>query len=73
MNLPYGWNEQYALQYVVEQVGRQKEQIELLQQTIANLEAEVARLDVQKANRAGRKPKMIEQPTAQGDARIGDA
>lgn len=57
-NLPFGWTSDYAIKYLYDQV-------ETLNDKIALLEKEVARLDAEKQTKRGPKPK----PIAQGDAR----
>lgn len=69
MNRPHGWGDQYTIQWCFDAISRLESTITAQGELIANLESEVARLDVQKANRAGRKPKIVENPIAQGDAR----
>ena len=63
-NLPYGWTDQYAIRYLLNKVESLEKVVEGQRQIIGNLESEVARLDVQKANRAGRKP------IARGETRV---
>lgn len=54
--LPEGWNEQYALRWSVEKITQLIDAINVATDRIAQLEAELARLDVTKADRRGRKP-----------------
>jgi hypothetical protein len=60
MKMPHGWTENYAICHLLEQN-------KLMVERVAQLEAEIARLDREKQGRRGPKPK----PTAQGDARLG--
>lgn len=62
--LPYGWSEQYALREVLNRSAQMEQAIDALQARVAELEAEIARLDVQKANRAGRPRKATAQVNA---------
>lgn len=57
MKLPHGWTEQYAIGWLLEQQAQQIKAIEALISRVADLESEIARLDVEKASRAGRKSK----------------
>ena len=65
--LPYGWTEQYAVSQLLQQVKELRNALGVQATRLADLEAELARIDMTKADRRGRKP------TAQGDARLGDA
>lgn len=56
-DLPYGWTDQYAVRFCLQENARMKAAIEALTQRQAELEAELTRLDMTKANKAGRKPK----------------
>ena len=56
-DLPFGWTDQYAIRYILDENGRMKDEIHALIERLSNLEAEIARLDMTKANKAGRKPK----------------
>jgi hypothetical protein len=49
--LPHGWNEQYAVRFLLEQNER-------LLEEVAFLKGEVARLDAEKQGRRGPKPKL---------------
>lgn len=55
-NLPDGWNEQYALRWAVERITQLIDAVNAADRRMAELEAELARLDVTKADRRGRKP-----------------
>lgn len=57
MNLPYGWTEQYALTFLIEENTKVRDEIKAANERIALLEAELTRLDMTKANKVGRKPK----------------
>lgn len=57
MDLPYGWSEQYAIRHLLEKWGEAGEAIVAMSERISQLEAEIARLDMTKANKPGRKPK----------------
>ena len=48
MKLPYGWTQDYA-------VAQAFMMLEQLQNEVATLKTEIARLDAEKANRVGRK------------------
>ena len=64
-DLPYGWNQQYALTHAIGEIKRLTDIVNAQTERLATFEAELTRLDVTKADRKGRKP----QPTAQGDLR----
>lgn len=55
-DLPYGWSESYAIRHALEELKQMRDAMGALTAQVSELEAEVARLDVVKANRAGRKP-----------------
>lgn len=57
MNLPYGWTEQYALTFLVEENLKIRDELTAMAERMAFLEAEVTRLDMTKATKVGRKPK----------------
>jgi hypothetical protein len=57
MNLPYGWTDQYALSFLIEENLKVREEIKAANDRISFLEAELTRLDMTKANKVGRKPK----------------
>lgn len=54
MKLPYGWDEKFAVKFLLDEHKKMAEQI-------AFLEREVARLDHEKQGRRGPKPKPIVQ------------
>ena len=57
MKLPHGWTERFTLGWLMEQHLQQSSTIESLVTRVEQLEREIARLDVEKASKAGRKPR----------------
>ena len=64
-DLPYGWNQQYAVSHALNEIRRLTDAVDALTDRLAVFEAELTRLDIAKQDRKGRKP----QPNAQGNLR----